>query len=187
MQQQQPRAAAQPQQPETSVASNLLFDSAGEFVKRTLMVFVFWFALGGILAMAYNVVVTRVYTCRLAAEDDPIPEDELSLRQLDDHQMLSFALALGAAAVTGRIVLEFVASNFGRDTAAIVSGQAIVLKPELERTAEVILDEEQQQQRPAVVMPQTQPPPPPQQPQQPAPAAAVVVPPPPAAFARGPY
>lgn len=183
-------------------------DSFGEFLKRTLMVFVFWFLIGGVLAFTYNMLVSRVYTRRENGDD--VDEDELFLRQLDDYQMFAFALCLGATAVTGRILLEFIASNFGRDTAAVMSGQAIVLKSELEHTAESILeqDEDARQQQtapqpmahpvappamqPAMQQPVVQPVAGPvmqsamQSAMQPA-VQQIQAPPPPAAFARPPY
>jgi len=176
-----------------------VYQSVGEFVKRTLMVFVFWFFVGGVLAVVYSELATRVYTTRDTPDAEEIDDDELQLRRLEPHHMFAFALALASAVVVGRVALEFVASQSGRETAAIISGQAIIVKPaavvqeeqlaDMPETSSMVEAPQQppqvmtmQPQQPSSVQMQQQPPAQPQQLMQ-----AQQAPPPPQVFSRGPY
>ncbi len=89
------------------------------------MVLVFWFVIGGVLALAYSEVVTRVYT--LADPDAPDSVDpDLDARRLAPWQVLGLALSVGAGMLVVRVALQFVYSSFGNKTCAVITNSDLL-------------------------------------------------------------
>ncbi len=96
-------------------------NSLGDFVKHSLMVFSFWFIIGGILALAYSEVVTRVYTLDLDGDSDE-EDPDLETRRLVPWQILGVAVSVATSVLMTRWALEAVCANFGREACGVLSG-----------------------------------------------------------------
>jgi hypothetical protein len=93
--------------------------SAGDFMKRVIMVFGFWFVIGGVIALSYSEVVTRIYTMRdVDVEESP---EDLEERRLMPYQVLGFAMTFGMGMVVTRLSLELLCGS-SKETCATVSG-----------------------------------------------------------------
>lgn len=105
-------------------------------IRRSLAVFLFWFCIVYAMGMVYNEVVvsetlkgfTAVEPAPLEEGEEGLPDPKYERFRLEHHQMIGYSFAAGVVAVVARMVAEAICYFYGRETCAMVTGQAIVVK-----------------------------------------------------------
>ena len=89
--------------------SALTSGSIVDLIKKSIIIFVFWFLIGGLVALAYSELVTHVYVMRdVETEESP---EVLEERRLLPYQVFSFALSFAGGVLISYLALEVVASS----------------------------------------------------------------------------
>lgn len=126
--------------------SNITGHPLMTLLKRSLMVFSFWFIIVLMLCVVYNEILVSETMMRYTGangdgdEDDELTEDELAAEeaglpprrranysrlQLEYHQIMSLATSVALVMLAARYLLELLCYSYGPETCSIVSGQTI--------------------------------------------------------------
>ena len=120
----------------TTEAHNITGNPMLEVLRRSALIFAFWFVGMMTLGFIYNEVVVNDYTKRITSEEAPqtgdatdaLPDPNYERLRLETHQIVSIAASTAFTVVLARMTLEWICYFFGDVTCGIISGQTMMSK-----------------------------------------------------------